>query len=499
MSILDRIGLDFFRCAYFDHNATTRVLPAAARAAGECMTKTWGNPSSLHGAGLQAKGLLEASRTEVASCIKASPEELYFTSGGTESNNLAIISGAAEGLRRLPANVKPRAITSSVEHSSVTEAFEHLGKTGIEVIYLPVTSVGEVLPSELGKALCPGTILVSIMMANNEVGTIMNIAELSAMASKTGALFHTDAVQAFGKIPIDLSTLPHVSMMTVSSHKVYGPKGVGAFFIRKGVAIDPRNHGGHQEKGVRGGTENLPGIAGFAAAARTVCQEMTEKSRHCEALRRYLYQKLKEIDPCIEMNGPASKSLANTLNLHFPGCDNRELLAFLSVNGISVSTGAACSEGREPFSPVLTAMGLTPERAGSSLRISFGRENTPAEVRHFVTVFKRFREQRGQVTMISVPDLDRFIADNENVHILDIRFDYERRMAEGLPGSHETSIFSLAGECADIPRDKNILIVCQNGLNAFLAAQYLKMKGFRNLFILPAGVSGYKLHKRLFG
>ncbi|PKK91863.1 MAG: cysteine desulfurase NifS [Candidatus Wallbacteria bacterium HGW-Wallbacteria-1] len=498
MKVLEWLGINTFRSVYLDHNATTPVMPEAARAVALCFKESWGNPSSVHGTGLRAREVVEKSRRTIAASINALPEEIIFTSGGTESNNLAIISGIREGMLKLSEGERPRVITSVFEHSSVRDAFEYAFGNGVEVITLPVTERGEVLPSELRNAINGSTVLVSIMMANNEVGTIMNIAELSAIASEMGAFFHTDAVQAFGKLPLDMKSLSAVSMMSISSHKVCGPKGVGALFLRSGIKLEPLNHGGHQERGIRGGTENVPGIAGFAAAAEVVCANIRDRSRHCEALRRLLYRSLLKVDSGIEVNGVFDNSLCNTLNLSFPGCDNRELLAFMSVNGIAVSTGAACSEGQTHISHVLKSMNLSAERAASSLRISFGSDNTAADVRYFVDVFKRFRSQSGQISMIGSSNLDLFLAEHKNVHILDIRFDLERRMTEGLPGSHEVSIFRIATECSKISRDQNILIVCQSGFNVFVAAQYMKRMGFRNIFILLGGISGYRLHRRFF-
>ncbi|MBQ2848399.1 MAG: cysteine desulfurase [Clostridia bacterium] len=357
--------------AYFDNSATTAPCCEAVKAVAEAMTECWGNPSSLHRSGNAAKALLDSSREAIAKNLSCSPEEIFFTSGGTESNNLAVM-GAAYQMRRMGRRI----VSTSVEHSSIDETLDKLAEEGFEVIKLRVDSYGRINEKELYAAVNSNTILITMMLVNNEVGTIMPVqaAKRAAMMARSPALIHCDAVQAFGKMPVKPASLG-VDLMTVSSHKIHGPKGVGAIYIRKGVKIKSRTFGGEQEKKIRPGTEAMPAIAGFAAAARALPDPQRELE-HIKMLRDYMVDKLAEI-PDIVINSPPD-ALPYVTNISVLGIKSEPMLNFLSERGICVSSGSACSKGKK--SHVLMQMGLDRRRLDSPLRISFSRYTTIQEV-----------------------------------------------------------------------------------------------------------------------
>lgn len=369
--------------AYFDNSATTAPCCEAVNAVADAMTRCWGNPSSLHRQGNLAKELLDSSRESVAKALSCVPEEIFFTSGGTESNNLAL-KGAAYQMRRMGRRI----VSTSIEHPSVDETLNRLEAEGFEVIKLKVDSYGRINERELYSAVNSNTILITMMLVNNEVGTIMPVqaAKRAAMMARSPALIHCDAVQAFGKMPIKPATLG-VDLMTISSHKIHGPKGVGALYIRKGVKIKPVTTGGEQEQqknnnnlSIRPGTEAMPAIAGFAAAARALPDPKRELE-HITMLRDYMVSKLTELDGVV-VNSPPD-ALPYVTNVSVIGIKSEPMLNFLSDRGICVSSGSACSKGKK--SHVLLQMGLDRKRLDSPLRISFSRFTTVQEIDALIT------------------------------------------------------------------------------------------------------------------
>ena len=356
---------------YFDNSATTAPCREAVNAVSKALTQCWGNPSSLHFVGNQAKEILDRSREDIAKCLSCSPEEIFFTSGGTESNNLAVI-GAAYKMRRMG----KRIVSTCVEHSSVDETLDKLEAEGFEVIKLKVDSFGRISEKDLFAAVNSNTILITMMLVNNEVGTIMPIeaAKRAALMARSPALIHCDAVQAFGKMPIKPAAMG-VDLMTVSSHKIHGPKGAGALYIRKGIKITPRAIGGEQEKKIRPGTEAMPAIAGFAAAVRALPNIQNELEQ-MKILRDYMVSKLCEI-PDVVINSPPD-ALPYVTNISVLGIKSEPMLNFLSERGICVSSGSACSKGKA--SHVLARMGLDRKRLDSPLRISFSRFTTVQQI-----------------------------------------------------------------------------------------------------------------------
>ena len=360
---------------YFDHNATTPVAPSVAEVMVRALRDDFGNASSVHRFGQQAKALLDEARTAVATLIGAEPSELVFTSGGTEADNFAL-RGAAEALE--PTG-RRHLIASAIEHEAVLVTLKALARRGWTTTLLPVDATGIVRPEALEAAITSQTAVVSVMHANNELGTIQPVADLARIARAHGALFHTDAVQTVGKIPVDVRALG-VDLLALSAHKFNGPKGAGALWIRRGTRMVPILTGGKHERARRAGTENVPAIAGLGAAARLARTEAPAKAAHVAALRDRLESEILARVPGTMVNGERDPRVYNTTNISFERVEAESLLIALDLEGIAVSTGAACSSGTLEPSHVLRAMGLPTHRAQNSIRFSLGGENTAAEV-----------------------------------------------------------------------------------------------------------------------
>ena len=359
---------------YADHAATTQMNDAAARTMLSLMTDCWGNPSSLYAFGQKAKEVLEKSRQDIAAVIGAEPREIVFTSGGSEADNQAILSAAYAGLQK----GKKHIISSAFEHHAVLHTLEKLRKEGFEITLLDVHASGLVDPLELEAAIRDDTCLVTIMYANNEIGTIQPIRELGAVCRKKGVLFHTDAVQAVGHIPVNVA-LDNIDMLSASAHKFHGPKGVGFLYARKGVRLFNLIEGGAQEKGKRAGTENVPGIAAMAAALQAADSGMPENIRHLTEMRNRLIEGLSQI-PHSALNGDAEKRLPGNVNFCFEGIEGESLLLLLDNRGICASSGSACTSGSLDPSHVLLAIGRVHDVAHGSLRLSIGEDITAEEV-----------------------------------------------------------------------------------------------------------------------
>jgi cysteine desulfurase len=360
---------------YFDHNATTPVAPSVADAVVRALRDDFGNASSVHRFGQQAKALLDDARTAVATLIGAEPSELVFTSGGTEADNFAL-RGAAEALE--PTG-RRHLIAGAIEHEAVLVTLKALARRGWTTTLLPVDATGIVRPEALEAAMTSQTAVVSVMHANNELGTIQPVAELARIAHAHGALFHTDAVQTVGKIPVDVRALG-VDLLALSAHKFNGPKGAGALWIKRGTRMIPILTGGKHERARRAGTENVPAIAGLGAAAQLAGAEAPRKAAHVAALRDRLESEILARVPGTIVNGSRDPRVPNTTNISFDRVEAESLLIALDLEGIAVSTGAACSSGTLEPSHVLRAMGLPTHRAQNSIRFSLGAENTDAEV-----------------------------------------------------------------------------------------------------------------------
>ena len=359
---------------YMDNAATTAICPEALAAMLPCFAEHFGNASSIHGTGRDARKTLEEARRTVAGCLGAKPAEIYFTSGGTESDNWAV-KGAAFANRRKGNHI----ITTRIEHHAVLHTCQWLEKQGFQVTYLPVDEFGRVNPADVEAAITDQTILISVMAANNEIGTIQPIAEIGKIASAHKILFHCDAVQAVGAIPVDVNEW-HVDMLSLSAHKFHGPKGVGALYIRTGAKVEPFLHGGAQERGRRATTENVPGIVGMAAALEKACAHLEENGMRLIAMRDRLIQGLLERIPYARLNGHPLYRLPGNVNISILYVEGEALLLRLDLAGIAASSGSACTSGSLDPSHVLLAIGLPHEVAHGSLRLSLSDINTEEEV-----------------------------------------------------------------------------------------------------------------------
>jgi cysteine desulfurase len=378
---------------YFDHNATTPVDPAVAETIARVTLEEFGNPSSVHHFGQRAKAVLDEARSSVASLIGGEPSELVFTSGGTESDNFAL-RGVAEALE--PTGRK-HLIASSIEHEAVLVTLRALARRGWKVTLLPLDTTGIVKPESLEQAITNDTAIVSVMHANNEIGTIQPVADLATIAHAHGALMHTDAVQSIGKIPVDVRALG-VDLLALSGHKFNGPKGVGALWVKRGARVTSILTGGKHERSRRAGTENVPGIAGLGVAAQRAARKLTIESPRVAALRDRLEAEILARVPGTAVNGAREPRVPNTTNISFEAIEAESLLIALDLEGVAVSTGSACSSGTLEPSHVLRAMGLPSPRTQNSIRLSLGATNTDAEVDFVVSKLPAIVEKLRSLT-----------------------------------------------------------------------------------------------------
>ncbi len=370
------------RTIYLDHAATTPTDPRVVEAMLPYFTECFGNPSSIYRLGRAALQALDDSRAVVAEILHCSPKEIVFTGGGSEADNLAI-KGVALAARN--AGKGNHIITSAIEHHAVLHSCEYLQAFGFDVTVLPVDSDGRVSLDDLRAAIRPDTVLVTIMYANNEIGTLQPIAELGAICRERGVPFHTDAVQAAGSLSLDVDAL-QVDLLTLAAHKFYGPKGVGALYVRRGTPLLPQINGGGQERRRRAGTENVPGIVGFAAALRLAEERRPSYVEHCTALRERLLTGIEECIPLVRLNGHRQERLPNNLNLSFDFTEGESLLLLLDQAGICASSGSACTSGSLEPSHVLMALGLDADQALGSVRFTVGKDTTMADIEYVLDV-----------------------------------------------------------------------------------------------------------------
>ncbi|HEX5888768.1 MAG TPA: cysteine desulfurase family protein [Pyrinomonadaceae bacterium] len=391
------------RRIYLDHSATTPVDPRVAEAMARAVVQVFGNPSSVHGYGQQARAAVDRARREVAALIGARPNEIIFTSGGTEGNNLGI-RGVCESAIAQGRHI----VTSTIEHPSVRGVCAALEQRGWEVTRLPVYENGIVRVEDVRDAIRADTVLVTVMLANNEIGTIQPVAEIGALVREKRAngqrhlFLHTDAVQAAGRMALNVEELG-CDLLTMSAHKLYAPKGVGALYVRRGVRLMGQNIGGHQERERRAGTENVPGIVAFGEAAKLAREELHERTTHDSSLRDRFEQKIIELIPDVVMNGDRQQRLPHLSNISFRFIEGEGLLINLDLQGVAVSTGSACSSGTLEPSPVIRALGVSDEIARGSIRFSFGKENTEAEVDYTVEVLVQAVERLRALSPLNRP------------------------------------------------------------------------------------------------
>ncbi len=359
---------------YFDHNATTPVSPEVIQTMLGCLAEVYGNASSIHHFGQMAKQRLEMARRQSAALVNCRPQEIVFTSGGTEADNLALF-----GVVRYSKRPQRHLVTTAIEHPAVLNACAQLEREGVEVTYVRVGASGVVDPDDIRRALRPSTVLVSVMHVNNELGTMQPMAEIARVTREAAVYLHCDGVQALGKIPVDVPSLG-VDLYSMSGHKIYAPKGLGALFVRKGTRMSSILFGGHHERERRPGTENVPGAVALGCAAEVAAGDLATQVTELAMLRDRLEKGILERIPDAGVNGARRSRTPNTSNIYFDGIDGEALVIALDLRGFAVSTGAACSSGAVEPSHVLTAIGLTAERARASIRFSLGRSNTREQV-----------------------------------------------------------------------------------------------------------------------
>jgi cysteine desulfurase len=375
---------------YMDHSATTPVEPEVVKEMEAFHLRVYGNASSIYSTGREARLALDKARKVVAKAINAKDKEIVFTSGGTESDNLALIGVA---MANKPKN---HIITTRIEHHAILNTCEWLEKNGFKITYLDVDEFGMVDPKDVEKAITNKTCLVSVMMVNNEIGTIEPIEEIGRICRKKGVYFHTDAVQGYGKIPIDVDKM-NIDLLSASGHKIYGPKGVGMLYVREGVKIEPLVHGGNQEASLRAGTENIPGIMGFAKATEISLKGMEKEAEKLSGLRDYLIKEILKISDS-HLNGHPTKRLPGNAHFRFDYIEGEALILKLDAQGIEGSTGSACSSRELKPSHVLTALGLRPEQTHGSLRLTLGRQNTKEDIKKAVKAIRQVVKELREIS-----------------------------------------------------------------------------------------------------
>lgn len=372
---------------YADNAATTKISQTAMKAMISAMENSYGNPSSIHQIGMAANDALQTAREQIARCLGCMPKEIFFTSGGTESDNQAIVSAAMLGTKQNKRHI----ISTAFEHHAVLHTLRRLKEQGFEIQLLDVGAEGNITAAQVEEAIRPDTCLVTVMFANNEIGSVLPIAEIGEVCRAHGVLFHTDAVQAAGHIPVNVKK-QNIDMLSLSAHKFHGPRGIGALYVKRGIELTSLMEGGGQERGKRPGTENLPAIMGMAAALKEECSLMEENAARVAAMRDRLLQGLFQI-PYSILNGPRDNRLPGNVNFCFEGVSGESLLLLLDSKGICASSGSACASGALDPSHVLLALGLAPEIAQGSLRISLDISNTEEEIDYMLEVIPQVVEQ----------------------------------------------------------------------------------------------------------
>ncbi len=479
--------LSLRRQVYLDSNATTAVTPRVAREMSRALTRRWGNPSSLYHCAREAASVLEEARQVVARTIHAEPDEIVFTGSATEGNNQVL-----KALADIHFPQRRRIVSTPIEHPSVMETLAHLASRGIEVAFLPVDRFGRVALGAVEEAIDADTFLLCCMLANNELGTIQDVVAIARAARARGVLVLSDCVQALGKVSVDVRALG-VDYATFSAHKLHGPKGVGAVFVRRGAPIGPFVHGGHQEAGLRAGTEGVHNIAGFAEACRAL-PALRSRMAATAALKQQFVRALRAIKPDIVVNSPDDLCLPNTLSVTFPGFNNAVLMAALDQQGVAVSAGSACSTSETRPSHVLKAIGLSDEAANETIRVSLSDDTSPADLRYAARIIRRHLEgQAVSVEVLRAAQVDeRFLFDPGN-YILDVRFWHERKLLKGLPNSFEASFVSFKRYAHHVPRDRHVVVVCMGGIDAIPIAYALKARRCQNVSYLRGGVVGWRI------
>jgi len=477
----------FQRQVYLDNNATTALSREVQKQMLSVLRNHYGNPSSHYHIGRHAAAMIEAARTSLAGNIHCDKENIYFTSCATEANN-QVLKSLLDGnsLNRC------KVITTPIEHPSVINTLEYLATTGVEVELLPVDSDGRIVFEQFENMVDKKTSLICCMLANNETGVIQDLARVSSIAHEHGVPVLADCVQALGKIEVDVMKLD-LDYATFSAHKLHGPKGNGAIYVKNQSSIGNLIHGGHQETGLRPGTESVHNIVGFGAACTRI-PGLLESNHKILEVKEHLLTGLQQLKPDLKVNSPIESCLPNTLSITFPDIDNALLMAIFDFNGIAVSAGSACSTGSTEPSHVLTALGLSKKEAEETIRFSLSDETRRKDIDYLLGVFRSFlSDESPPIRALTPSQLDKdFLFDSDNF-LLDIRFGYERLLLKSMPNSHEASFIGFKKYLHHLPRDKQIVIICMAGFDATALAYKLYKKGYSNLSIVIGGVTGWRL------
>ncbi|MGE5679741.1 MAG: aminotransferase class V-fold PLP-dependent enzyme [Bacillota bacterium] len=487
--LLDNLYSILSKPIYFDNNATT-PLGKEVRSYMKKVQKTmYGNPSSMHLAGMKSREIIENARLQAAHIINASTSEIVFTSGGTEANN-TIIKAAAE------LNPGAHFITSMAEHQSVLSVFKSLEKKGFQVTYAGLDNNGKADILQIRNSIKRNTRLISVMHVNNETGSVNDIASIARLAKQEGILFHSDIVQSFGKLKIDVKQIP-VDYLSFSAHKIYGPKGCGAMYIREGSPFIPLIEGGHQERMLRSGTEALFNIAGFGKACEEMLHSDTEAYiRQISEIRSFIWEGAKKIFPEVKLNGSIN-GFASTLNLLFPGIPNNELISYLDYYNIAVSAGSACVAGSEEVSHVLLASGMTHEEASSSIRISIGKYNSLKDASRFLKILSKFKKEKNKFFDYVFPE--RISTENQTGSgrlFVDLRDEDQLERYSCFPGA--IHIEPKLNELRKLPKEKEIILICEDGYLSNYFAPILRRSGFTNVRVMFGGHKRWRLLNKVY-
>lgn len=476
----------FPRKTYLDHNATTPLAPEVRKVMAACLKKTHGNASSLHTAGRKARGILDQARTSVATLLKCEPEHIFFTSGGTEANNTVIkgVFQAAGG---------GHIITSKIEHDSTLGACHQIEAQGGEVTYLQAGADGRVSPNDVRQAIRPDTILISIMHANNETGAIQPIAEISSIANQANIPTHTDAVQTFGKIATQVDDLG-VEFLSLSAHKINGPKGAGALYWRGNTKWTPLLYGGHQERKMRTGTEAVHQISGLGIAAELAVDRMEAEHERLTQLRDLLVSRLRKAYPKVRINeSPPGSQMPGTVSATFPGKSGIHILAGLDCYEVSVSIGSACTADRIEPSHVLLGMGRSEEEALSTIRISMGTTTTPGDVKYLPKALGDVLENEPPgFGWLDPQHLTEERIRSDKTFLIDIRYPYERMLAPSVPGAKLWAYIGFDRYIKRVPRDKDVIIMCGTGIMSFNSGYRLANSGHPSVHVVYGGYAAWR-------
>ena len=480
----------FRKEVYLDNNATTKVSKDVISRMTYVLKNVYGNPSSLYKTSHESAHILETSRQFVANAINANASEIIFTACATESNNSAL-----KYLFEYFYPKKNKIISTPIEHPATLSTLDYLKSKGAEIIFLKVNNQGEIDLNELQSLLDEKVFLVACMNVNNEIGNILDIKNVTKIAHNRGVLVFSDCVQALGKIKVDVRD-SNIDYASFSAHKINGPKGVGALFVRDGAPFGSFMHGGHQESGLRAGTESLHNIAGFGEACKSIDKKLKRSDKILE-LKNYFIQNLKKRIPDIKINSYGDNYVPNTISAVFLETSNEKLMAALDFRGVSVSAGSACNTQDNEPSHVLKAIGLSDAEARSTLRFSLSELTSQKEIDYVLKAIDDFYSDKlPAIGMLSPKQANEALLADKSVFVLDIRSAGDRRAIKSIPNSFQASFLGIKKYLKDIPKDKQIIIVCQGGVNSPFTAYYLKSKGYRNVSFIMTGMWGWKLANR---